>query len=821
MKKNNKRFKRVKPASPDEVFSAGPLHVARFGNHIAMTSSWSEGQHAEVIAKLAARYPMVVQEIDEIVSEIVSAVSVLPPDKLLMRAWQEKVVSSQHVKVEADVSQDDALALRMIDYVQSVIAAALRGEAQKSELSEEDWQDIKTKVSALFTKLNFEYLSCSTAHRRVSGEIYDEAMEIFLTRAQLHWCNVRGDYYQIHQVEIIEDLLKNQSNLIEAVYGITSDQLLSEIKKIWHSLTFGFPEAVESVRHIHAEVVAEIDRMEKQTDVVYEYGSPGDLFREVTIRLGHSEAMQKNTDACFKMGLFDLRKITNLPIDFLEDFSWAPGQDTEFLEDGEFKGWPLRIQPIFKRPFLKLEGNYYCFDLYSLGDNFYRQIEKRIFRRLEAKKQEWIENRKKVSESLPIEYLTRLLPGATVLPEVYYPLLSATGGSKDLAEVDCLVIYDDHLFIVEVKAGAFTYTSPANDLPAYIKSLEALVGAPSKQGQRFLKYLESSAEIEIYDSKRRPIGMLRRGDFRCKTICAVTLDPFTELSAQAQHLHKIGVDAGDVPAWSLSLGDLRVYSDVFVGPLDFLHFVEQRMAAASSEKLALDDELDHLGLYFEHNNYVMHANELSKNNGAHLQFNGYRSSLDTYFAAKLAGSGDLSLPMQELSYRLRELIDFLATQIHPHRSRIASYLLDLAGEWRSDLSKWIDEELNAIPQRGRCIPLSMVGDVRLTIFVNIDGIAELSHERAVEHTQAAIIASGESDRMLLELTYGPNGPMRASMSTVSLFGLSQKDFELYKEKAIDLKEKRLARSVANFGSIGRNEICPCGSGKKFKKCCTP
>src|SRR5690606_2191204 len=135
-------------------------------------------------------------------------------------------------------------------------------------------------------------------------------------------------------------------------------------------------------------------------------------------------------------------------------------------------------------------------------------------------------------------------------------------------------------FIIEVKAGAFTYTSPADDLPAYIKSLETLVGAPSKQGQRFLKYMESAQEVDIFDSKRRSVGKLRKGDFRCKTICAVTLDPFSELSAQAHHLPPIGVNVGVTPTWSLSLSDLRVYSDIFVGPRDLLHFVEQRMCAA-------------------------------------------------------------------------------------------------------------------------------------------------------------------------------------------------------------------------------------------------
>lgn len=725
-------------------------------------------------------------------------------------------MSSRHIQVEVDVTQDDAIALRMIDYVQSVIAAAPRGGVQKSELSDEDWEALRIDIAALFQKLNFEYPICATAHRKATRTVYDDAMEEFLVRAQTHWCNVRGDYYQVHQVDAIADLLRNQSGLIEATYGIPSDSLVAGLKKIWRSLIFGLHEAMTSMLNMHTEVMTESQRMIEQNEADLESQSVGEFILAVVERLGHGDTLTQSAGALRDMNLFDLRKVTDLPVAFLDDFSWAPGQETEFLADGEFKGWPLRIQPIFRRPFLKFNDTYYCFELHSLFDNFYRQLEKRIFQKSESEKQKWIQNRKEISENLPVDYFSRLLPGATVLREIYYPVVSASGSAKNLAEADCVIIYDDHLFIIEVKAGAFTYTSPANDLPAYVKSLEALVGAPSKQGQRFLKYLESAGEVDIFDAKRRPVGKLRKGDFRCKTICAVTLDPFTELAAQAQHLHKIGVDVGEEPVWPLSLSDLRVYRDIFTSPLDFLHFVEQRMRAASSDKLQLDDELDHLGLYIEHNNYAMYADELS-NPGERLFINGYRSAIDAYFSAKLTGADEPVLPTQKVPPRLREILDFLAKQTQFNRSRIASYLLDLAEDLRLNLSKWIDEELAEIPKRGRCEPYSTVGDVRMTIFVNIEGIVEKSHEEATKHTQVAMIATGESDRVLLELVYGSNGPTRASMSTVSLLGLSLEYLEQLRKVVTGLKKKL----VANSGKVGRNERCPCGSGKKFKQCCIP
>jgi uncharacterized protein YecA (UPF0149 family) len=40
----------------------------------------------------------------------------------------------------------------------------------------------------------------------------------------------------------------------------------------------------------------------------------------------------------------------------------------------------------------------------------------------------------------------------------------------------------------------------------------------------------------------------------------------------------------------------------------------------------------------------------------------------------------------------------------------------------------------------------------------------------------------------------------------------------YAEKYID-EEKIIQMPILNESKIGRNETCPCGSGKKYKKCC--
>ncbi len=99
-------------------------------------------------------------------------------------------------------------------------------------------------------------------------------------------------------------------------------------------------------------------------------------------------------------------------------------------------------------------------------------------------------------------------------------------------------------------------------------------------GQKIRRVFKQRRSRHAVRQGSAQVGELRRADFRHITICTVTIDPFTEIAAQVQHLRKIGVDVrASEPVWAVSIDDLRVYADVFEEPLVFLHYVEQRTEA--------------------------------------------------------------------------------------------------------------------------------------------------------------------------------------------------------------------------------------------------
>lgn len=521
------------------------------------------------------------------------------------------------------------------------------------------------------------------------------------------------------------------------------------------------------------------------------------------------------------LDLFDVHKITNLPRALLDELSWSPGQEPYFFAEGNYKGWPLRIWPIFKRPFIMIGNYYYCFELFSFLDNFYRALQRLILRKKPEYLSEWNRKQKELSEQIPCTLFQRLLPGAKIHRSVYYRWYTGHGhgGQKQWCEADALVIFEDHLFIMEVKAGAFTYTPPATDFPAYIESVKNLIMKPAQQGRRFLEYLQSDDKVTLFDSNHNPIDKISKSRFEHITVCAIILDPFTELASRVEHLTNIGINVGEHPVWPLSISDLMVYADVFDSPLTFLHYVQQRMLAFKTKLIDVEDELDHLGLYLKHNAYSQYAKELSVN--GQLRWNGYRSAIDSFFSKRLYDPGSESPPRQGMPARLKKIVDRLSFSDQIGRRKVSGALLDCSGEWRNLITSGIDDILKVQSVTGRAKPRSTHGDIKITLFCWQEGILDRDKELARDHTRAVMLITDDTERLLLELFFDEIGDLiNVDYEFFKIDEIRAPELPRLRAKADALRIRRLNAAKEVSGKIGGNDPCPCGSGRKYKKCCS-
>jgi hypothetical protein len=742
-----------KPVKPDDFFSLGAFQMARYGNRLFCQTNFTNEDFTEIQQNLAEQFPDVVKNIVNIVSKIADLVSTLPPEKVLYRAWGEMAVRYMGNVSECDTDFEDMISLRMVDYLQSVIVAIKPHDMLKDDIAEEDWKTLRSLVSDLFNQLNIDYQICRTALQLKENPNFDIEYETFYYKSQIYWCNIRGKRYLYHEAENFKELISPHSDVLNKLFGITAEQLINEILKIQYSLTRGIIEVTTDLQEFNRVIGDAFETRFKDNENITQ-GDMQELVAEIIKDNGWEERKEDIAGRFFGLDLFDLEKVTQIPKILLEELSWQQGEDIDFFSDGDFSGWPLRIWPIFKRPFIKLKERYYCFVLYSFLDNFYRILQKKITSLDKSYLTTWNQKQQEVSEMLPFKYLQKLLPNAQIYQSIYYKWYTSDVGktNKGWCEVDGLLIYDDHLFIIEVKAGSFTYTSPANDFPAYIESIKTLVLKPVVQGKRFLDYLQSSETVDIYNKNHTKICQLSKNNFRQITICPITLDSFTELAAQVQHLKPLGVDVGNSPVWSISIDDLRVYSDIFDNPLTFLHFIEKRMKAFESDIIQIDDELDHLGLYIEHNDYTQYAKEQKGNSNAELNFLGYRFNIDKYFNEKIHEPNLLSPLKQEMPVLLSEIIDVLSQSEKVGRSRIASYLLNCNGSYRSDISDAIQKALSKQKDLQRSQPISSYGDTALTICCWQKPFLLRNQKFAIDHSRAVMLAKGEQERLLIRAT---------------------------------------------------------------------
>ena len=796
---------------PDDYFAEGPFEMARFGKTTVMRSRLAETQFKAAQANMIEIFPKVVAEIDALAAGVADQISRLPADKLLHRGWWEfaaSVITKQSENVEEDH------ALRMIDYVQSVIASVPPSAIQADDLSDADWTQLQTDIRSLFQRISTTYQSCLTATRQAADPELDMALERFRFRAETMWTHVRGKRYQPHERIALGELLAPHSEIFEQLFGINVPALINELDKILVTLTRGAGDSILALKQLNDDTKPRLDMLVATNEIA----SVEDLIE----KLWEDPALAARREAVMGevagLDLFDVEKVTGLPAKLVDEVTWKPGEDKTFFAPGDFAGWPLRMWPTMLRPFVRLNGRALCFDMWSLFDNIYRALQ-RIVCRLEPSYSEvWNARQKTVTEELPFAYFGKLLPGMRHFASVNYQWKSGPG-KLQWHECDGLVVYDDHLFVIEVKAGAFTYTSPATDLDAHLASLKSLLAAPAVQGARFVDYLEGAEEVVIADKNRVEVARVRRSDFRYVTIVAITLDAFTDLAARAQHLKSVGIDVGARPVWALSIDDLRVYAELFDNPLVFLHFVEQRMLAAQNDRVDLNDELDHFGLYVEQNNYAQYASEFALKGKYELNFIGFRTPVDEFYSAKVCGE-PVSPPRQVMPTRILEIVSVLARSEKVGRSQLASFILDSGGDLRNTIANGIENQLEGNKRLGRQRPLIGAGERAFAICTSSPEVPR-DPKMAEEYTRSLVAANGELSRLLIELEYGADSHLKdVHWQFVSLTGLAPERVASAYADGERLRRDRLSRARAT-GKIGVNETCPCGSGKKYKKCCRP
>lgn len=579
----------------------------------------------------------------------------------------------------------------------------------------------------------------------------------------------QGKAYPILAPWILENLLRPQDNLFKESYGITADKVITGLLNIAKTLS------------------------------------------EVATLAIDGNALSKD--------MFIVKEITKWPDKFIDDLSFGNGIAKEFSTRDKFANWFNIEMPTKQKPFIKVNGISYLFDFGVVFDSFYRSVQKAICRQNNHSIDSWQENQKEASEDFATSLFSHPLSGSFCSLNNYYK-----SDKNNWVENDAIIVYKNMLFVMEVKAGSFTPKSVILDNESHVTSKKSLIEKPIFQSERLITKLNRDKIIEIFDaSHKNKICTLKKEEFKFIIPIVVTLDPMGEILSMYRNKDKLNV----LP---ISLEDLAIYSIFFENePIFFIHYLLERVKNINVKNFMINDELDFLGGYLANRNFNHRYNHLAEEEGVEksrigsLWVDNMHGPLDVYFGSAMS----TEKPKFNVSNFIYGLIKSFEKNLNANLLNLAITILDQNDMFHENLQDCVSKIINRqfITNKFASITIFLEDNpefIPIQLFANDNENICATEEKAKKYALATMKARG-CDNIYYLIINTNHGKISSTIANY----LNKDDFN-----GMEMSELEFLQSYIQTASfplnksdkpkskkIGRNDPCPCGSGKKYKKCC--
>jgi uncharacterized protein YchJ len=792
-----KRKRKKQSRRPDDYFNNGEFEMVRFGERISMKNIRTPEQNEKHEEYLAQSYPAKKAEIDSRVHKIKEKIGICDPLNLLRYTRDMALLPQMNKFSEYAYNSEEISTMRALEYIQSVLVSSENGcsSTAAQEDQSELFGSILLEIEELYKEFVYFYLYWS-AYVKNDASHTDEMIKYIVEAQTLYW--VRGNRYQVFELEHLRNLLPPHNDILVELFEINVEQILEGLKKLQYALSQEKGDALMGLGK-------EFDEFSKAV----ESGEDPEVVMKRNIPV-----VQPIMNKAFGYTLNDVAAVTGWSNGLVDALSFGLNEYDSFYGETDFSGWPILELPVQRKPFIKLEDTVYCFDYYSLFDNFYRVIQKAVFQRKPEYINTWATLQQSASETMVENLFKKLLPGAATYTDNYYPKKESL---KQLAENDLLVIYEDVLLIVEVKAGSFPATPPILDYAAHMRAYKSLVEKADYQCERTYQYIVKDEAVALYNHDKTEKVIINPTAFRDIYTFSVTVENFNEFAARAEKLSFLHMESKSIV---ISFDDLIAYSEYFTSPLYFLHFLKQRKLATETENIAVRDELDHLGMYIKHNVYSITANEFPKQN--QIMWHGYREELDNYFCRLYLPELHTEKPCQNIPHRIEEIVELIDTKKTANRVFLSTFLLDICDNGKNDLAYNIERVSDRQKEVGHMMPLIAFGEVRYCAFIHTPQIKIMSYQQKLDYVYSAVLSKKEANLVWIDLHYDESEILYDVNYQICSYGdIPAGDYQRLQELSDVNEQSRIASYILHSKKhkVGRNDPCPCGSEKKFKKCC--
>ena len=108
----------------------------------------------------------------------------------------------------------------------------------------------------------------------------------------------------------------------------------------------------------------------------------------------------------------------------------------------------------------------------------------------------------------------------------------------------------------------------------------------------------------------------------------------------------------------------------------------------------------------------------------------------------------------------------------------------------------------------------------MTYFVLQDELHDAQTDQEMfDYAASILLANGEKDRMMLSFRFDANYVLQSvNARSIDIDQIPPSRIDELKSRGEQMGDFRVVKYKREHGKIGRNQPCPCGSGRKYKKC---
>lgn len=415
--------------------------------------------------------------------------------------------------------------------------------------------------------------------------------------------------------------------------------------------------------------------------------------------------------------------------------------------------------------------------------------------------------------------LKRIFPPECVIENACYPNPDQEGRE---AETDAVVLWGPILIVVEAKGKKIHSEGFRGDKRQLKNTISANIQEAFIQADRVIRAVQMESPIVFREKHTSRKLSVNHANLRRVMPISVTLQHLMGIPTRLAITQKLGLFKGGAYPWSVSIDDLEVITRFSDSPDIFLHYIERRIAHQSCDFELNADELDLFAHYLDnrlHPSYYQERPEMFLHDGPKaIGINGGEERFDPFYSAEWYGTPTPgNIPRLDVPPEVARVLRELRSRKDDGARFIAFSLLGFTNSMLVRINRNLDMLRNA-PRPTRQIHRTTF--VENNVVVNILAHATLGEVEFFQNVTVRSRIEHYKARAAATVTIGIDLREERAFQTAQWLE-GEWEFEAEMEKILE-EDRHSDRSVMllpGAPKLGRNSPCPCGSGKKFKKCC--